>query len=520
MSKVYICLGKSGDILSVLPILQHEFKETGQKPFLMVAKEYAPLLDGVSFVQPVIFDGHFSDLRPAIKQAKNQFSEVIVPQIYGKDFPIEKKTPSFQLEQWHRAGCLEHFGDWPLTFDLRDKAREAALLIKHHEYGKPFILLADYSESSPFPHKEELAKLLKENFGQTHQIIRLSEVRAERLYDVLGLYDNAVALVTIETAHLHLSAASFVPTFVLATDKPSMWHGSWKQDRFAFYMRYGEWTEKKNLFLDWIGYAVKGIVPAPPPSDERVSCIIPIFKPSAKMLNRCLEAVLPQVDEVIITMEKDAVLPPSSIPGDVSHKLRVVESPDSNIGFGRNVNFGAKHAKHELLLILNDDVFLEPGAVAKMRKVMGPKVGIVGHLLKFENGTIYCAERRRKSDGAVGFTFEDFRQTVPTLIMPQEVEHVSGASMLVRRSAFMEVGGFDPAYFLYNEDDDAVLRIRKAGWQIWYTPWARGTHVSQAETRNVPKINEVMAKSGALFTKVWKPYFEANRGNKGLGKFT
>lgn len=271
MSRVHVLLGKFGDAVNAIQILYHEFQKSGQRQNLMISKEYASILEGVSYVQPVIFDGHFSDLKGAIKQAKRDFDEVIVAQVYGKDFPMEYKTPSFQLDQWLRAGCMESFGQWPLVFDRRDANREAALLKEHTDVERPFILLADHSESSPFEKKEELAKVLQESFGKTHDIIRLSEIRAERLYDMLALYDNASALVTIETAHLHLSAASDVPVFTLATDKPSLWHGSFWQKRFRFYARYGQWDSVKAELIQGLKLTLDGTpldTKAPEPHQE------------------------------------------------------------------------------------------------------------------------------------------------------------------------------------------------------------------------------------------------------------
>ena len=56
------------------------------------------------------------------------------------------------------------------------------------------------------------------------------------------------------------------------------------------------------------------------------------------------------------------------------------------------------------------------------------------------------------------------------------VEWVSGTAMLVRRTAFEEVGGFDEDYFMYVEDVDLCWRLRKAGWDVRYAPTAGVVH--------------------------------------------
>jgi len=66
------------------------------------------------------------------------------------------------------------------------------------------------------------------------------------------------------------------------------------------------------------------------------------------------------------------------------------------------------------------------------------------------------------------------------------VDWVSGACLLVRRSAWDVVGGFDPAYFMYLEDVDLCWRAGRAGWAVGYEPAARVLHVQGASTRRRP----------------------------------
>ncbi len=276
MSKAYLQLGKIGDVIGMLPMLQHEFK--GEKIPLIIAKEYAPVLDGVSFVEPIIWKGQVQDLSGAIMFAKKRFSKVVVTQTFG-DFPIQHLTPSFQLDQWKRAGYLNQWEALPLTFDRRNHARELNVWESQGfsgpddtvpEFG-PIIIYADHSQSSPFMHKEELYEMLRKEFGPTHRIIRLSEVRAERIYDVLALMDVAACLVTIETAHLHLSRASKVPTIALAANG---WRGSAFSTRFAFFMRYAEWSESRKLdLLDAVRTAIGAKGYRIPPKVEKMDTV-------------------------------------------------------------------------------------------------------------------------------------------------------------------------------------------------------------------------------------------------------
>lgn len=250
---VYLNLGKIGDVLSLLPILHNDFKQ-GKKPTLIVSKQYASLLDRIDYVTPHIWDGDWQDLQGAIIHAKRNFDRVIVPQIFGKDFPIAKYTPSFQLDQWLRAGRLQDWDKLPL---ILPRPKNAAAIVKKYVNGKPSILYADHSQSSPFSKKDELFKLLHDNFSETHQIIRLSEVRLPHPLDLLALFDAADCLVTVETMMLHLSAASTVPTIALIADSPTRWKGSAWSKRFLAHIRYIDFDNRKDDIVRAVKRAVK-----------------------------------------------------------------------------------------------------------------------------------------------------------------------------------------------------------------------------------------------------------------------
>lgn len=248
MSKCYLLGGKNGDIIGVLPILYDEWKRTGIKPTLMVSKEYSGVLHGVDYVTPHIFDGDWQDLNKSIKLAKRQFDSVIPLQTYGRNFPIQKRHSSFQLDAWDRAGCLDKWDTLPLAVE----SKTAQMFWKEFT-----ILFADHSQSSPFLEKEELYRLLRESF-ESANIIRLSEIKTKNFCDFISFYNGADILVSVETAHLHLSAASKIPTFALVTDKPSHWHGSTFSKRFKFHCRYSKFQERKHELISKLKSVLAG----------------------------------------------------------------------------------------------------------------------------------------------------------------------------------------------------------------------------------------------------------------------
>jgi GT2 family glycosyltransferase len=66
----------------------------------------------------------------------------------------------------------------------------------------------------------------------------------------------------------------------------------------------------------------------------------------------------------------------------------------------------------------------------------------------------------------------------------------AGAALLVRMTAFEEVGRFDEAFFMYSEETDLCQRLRRAGWEISFAPDATFVHVGAASTSQAPEANE------------------------------
>lgn len=225
-------------MLSALPMIHHDYVKSGVKPEVVAVRPYSELLNAVDYVQVKKFEGSMQDLSGAIKLAKEDSRDVKVTQLHGKGFTFEHRHPSFQYDQWDRGGMLDKWDKLPLVIP-----RGKSLTPKVNE--KPTIIFADHSQSSPFPHKEELAKLLIENFP-SHHVVRLSSIQAPHLFDVLALMDAADLIVAVETAHLHMSKACSKPVIALVTDKPSRWHGSAWSSRFSMHCRYSDFPRRKD----------------------------------------------------------------------------------------------------------------------------------------------------------------------------------------------------------------------------------------------------------------------------------
>ena len=165
-----------------------------------------------------------------------------------------------------------------------------------------------------------------------------------------------------------------------------------------------------------------------------------------------------------------------------------------NVGFAAGCNAGMRLAPDGHLVFLNPDSILGPNALERMRVALerDPSVGMVGGLLTNPDGSEQGGGRRavptpwRSFVRAFGLSvlsnrwprlFFDFHLNMqPLPSAPIEVEAISGALMMVKRSAVEDVGGWDEAYFLHCEDLDWCMRFRQKGWHILFVPDAPVVH--------------------------------------------
>lgn len=214
----YIQLGRFGDIILLLPAMKYLADTTGMRPKMIVAKEYASVLEGVSYVEPIVLDVHwYMGMPDARRYAENHFGGAVVLQCYAHNWGVNLKDwPSFMISMLDRTGVpLDLFNDLPLVFDQRNPEREAAAVPKTN--GKPYLAINTIGVSSPFPHGQKVFNILK-HLSNRVALIDLGRIRCHRIYDLLGVMDRAVGTITTDTATLHLAHGSPRPYIALTVD--------------------------------------------------------------------------------------------------------------------------------------------------------------------------------------------------------------------------------------------------------------------------------------------------------------
>jgi N-acetylglucosaminyl-diphospho-decaprenol L-rhamnosyltransferase len=180
-----------------------------------------------------------------------------------------------------------------------------------------------------------------------------------------------------------------------------------------------------------------------------------------------------------------------------THESRLVEM-GSNLGYGGAINAAVSMlpANVEYVLISNPDVQLHPGATGAMLNVIAddPRVGSVGPRVLNADGSTYPSGRQLPSlRTGVGHALfariwpdnpwtRAYRAGNDGGDTRRSVGWLSGSCLLVRRTAFQEVNGFDEGFFMYFEDVDLGYRLGKAGWKNVYTPSATVVHTGAHST--------------------------------------
>ena len=171
-------------------------------------------------------------------------------------------------------------------------------------------------------------------------------------------------------------------------------------------------------------------------------------------------------------------------------RITLIKSP-KNVGFGQGNNLGAKIAQGEYIFLHNPDVTVKEDSLKKMVEYLDhhKDIGILGPKLVYSSGKVQesCRRHMAFTDLVLNRTFLGklpmFRKRVKHYLMEdfdhtkiQDVDLITGAAMLIPRTVFEKVGGFDPRYFLFMEDFDLCNMIRKAGYRIVYYPEAEMNH--------------------------------------------
>ncbi|MEW6162055.1 MAG: bifunctional glycosyltransferase family 2 protein/class I SAM-dependent methyltransferase [Nitrospirota bacterium] len=143
-----------------------------------------------------------------------------------------------------------------------------------------------------------------------------------------------------------------------------------------------------------------------------------------------------------------------------------------NLGFGKGNNKAARAASGEYLLLLNNDTIPKHDWLTPMVDLMlnTPGCGIVGSKLLYPDGTIQHIGVYMDFKGRRKHYFKKYPANIPEALEVRECEAVTAACLLIKKSVFEKVGGFDERYIQGVEDMDLCLKVRELGYKIFFCP--------------------------------------------------
>lgn len=187
-----------------------------------------------------------------------------------------------------------------------------------------------------------------------------------------------------------------------------------------------------------------------------------------------------------------------------------------NLGFGRGHNSVLDRLGSEVHFILNPDILLTGDVLTGLADwlLAQPGAAMATPQLYFPDGRIQHLPRRKPTPWLLlarqlaprlggPFAEADRHYTMQDedLTVPRPIEFCTGSFMAVRTDVFKEIGGFDPAYFMYVEDADLTQKVLRCG-QVWLAPQYTAIHAwHRAPARDAGKFKMQLVSMGRYFKK-------------------
>lgn len=271
-----------------------------------------------------------------------------------------------------------------------------------------------------------------------------------------------------------------------------------------------------HVAVDWRTHAywIKRDIP----EANKISIIIPV-RDRIDLLRRCIDSITTRTSyepyEIVVVDNDSASAEARDYFASFSHRLLRFSGP---FNFSAINNFAVEETDNPWLLFLNSDTeVIETGWLTAMAEhIQRPEVGAVGARLLFPDDTVQHAGIVLGVGGIAQHAFRGFPAEAPGVCRQLQVTRnysaVTAACMLTRRDVFEEVGGFDeenlPVTF---NDVDLCLKMRRAGYLIVYTPYAKLYHHEHGSRRRAvePMETRVMQERWAEVL-ARDPYYNPN----------
>lgn len=245
--------------------------------------------------------------------------------------------------------------------------------------------------------------------------------------------------------------------------------------------------------------------------------IIIVSYNTRSLLRECLSHLMPRLSALaarVVVVDNASSDGSAQMVRNEFPEVQVIANPH-NAGFAAASNQAIRATDSRYVLLLNSDAFPHGKAIEELRRAMDDddRIAVAGPRMQGADGVPLASAHRVETLGRLAAASLGIHQLLPVRVSrwaarvlgkagaqhllnyeaatPVDVDWVSGACMMVRRSAAADVGLMDERYFMYMEDEDWCRRLRQAGFRVVYVPGAKVTHCvgsSAASSTNSARI--------------------------------
>lgn len=296
----------------------------------------------------------------------------------------------------------------------------------------------------------------------------------------------------------------------LASLRARGWRATWARVRRHFQRLPA--AQKAHI----VAPDARAAMPALPANGTpRASIVIPVYGQLAHTLDclRMLAAHPPSAAVEVIVV--DDASPDGSAEALAGIDGLRLHRRAANGGFIAACNDGARIARGDVVVFLNNDTWPQPGWLDALLETFDavPAAGIVGAHLLDADGTLQDAGGRVFADGSAANLGRGASPNDPRHAVLRDVDYACGAALAIDRALFAAVGGFDTRYApAYYEDTDLAFRVRAAGRRVLVQPAAQVVHLEGAtsgtDVRHGVKQHQV--RNQRVFAETWHDVLAAH----------
>jgi hypothetical protein len=230
-----------------------------------------------------------------------------------------------------------------------------------------------------------------------------------------------------------------------------------------------------------------------------VSIIIVSYN-TREILGNCLEALYRYgtgSDMEVIVADNDSRDDSIAMVKERFPEVRLIANK-RNLGFAAANNQAFLQAHGRYIILLNPDAYIGPSSISNAVQFMDKhtECGLCGGKIISPEGRLEPSARRFPSPISKILTLSGLSARFPSSPFfnghefggfahdhPLEVDWVPGTFTIVRKTTLDDIGTFDERFFMYYEETDLCLRVRKAGWKIFFIPDAEVMHIGGASSK-------------------------------------